>query len=164
MDFLDEQRMSRLYEKFILEYYKKHYPDLSPDSPRIDWQLDDDNDSMLPAMKTDIVLQKDNHFLIIDAKYYNEATQTNFDKHTIHSGNMYQIFAYVKNKEAELADEPDHSVSGLLLYAKTNEAIQPEGHYSMSGNRIDVRTLDLNQDFRLISHQLNQITNIFTAK
>ena len=25
MDFFDEQRMCRLYEKFILEYYKKHY-------------------------------------------------------------------------------------------------------------------------------------------
>ena len=25
MDFLDEQRMCHLYEKFILEYYKKHY-------------------------------------------------------------------------------------------------------------------------------------------
>ena len=25
MDFFDEQRMCRLYEKFILEYYRKHY-------------------------------------------------------------------------------------------------------------------------------------------
>ena len=26
MDFLDEQRMCRLYEKFILEYYRKEFP------------------------------------------------------------------------------------------------------------------------------------------
>ena len=29
MDFIDEQRMSRLYEKFVLEYYKKEFPQLS---------------------------------------------------------------------------------------------------------------------------------------
>ena len=54
---------------------------------------------------------------------------------------------------------PDHSVSGMLLYAKTDEEIQPDGHYSMSGNRIDVQTLDLNQDFRMIATQLNQIAH-----
>jgi 5-methylcytosine-specific restriction enzyme subunit McrC len=27
--FVDEQRMCRLYEKFILEYYSRHYPELS---------------------------------------------------------------------------------------------------------------------------------------
>ena len=27
MDFIDEQRMCRLYEKFILEYYRKEYPE-----------------------------------------------------------------------------------------------------------------------------------------
>lgn len=30
MTFLDEQRECRLYEKFILEYYRKHYPKESP--------------------------------------------------------------------------------------------------------------------------------------
>ena len=161
MDFLDEQRMSRLYEKFILGYYKKHYPQLLPDSPKIEWQLDNDNKAMLPEMRADIVLQNDNHYLIIDAKYYSQATQVHFDKHTIHSGNMYQIFTYVKNKEAEIKTIPNHSVSGLLLYAKTDEEIQPKGHYSMSGNKIDIRTLDLNQDFKIIASQLNQIADKF---
>ena len=164
MDFLDEQRMSRLYEKFILEYYKKHYSELLPDSPRIEWQLDDNNQSMLPEMRTDIVLKKDNHFLIIDAKYYSQATQINYEKHTIHSGNIYQIFAYVKNKEAELANIENHSVSGMLLYAKTDEEVQPEGHYSMSGNMIDVQSLDLNQEFKTIAAKLNLIADTFKSR
>ena len=41
MDFLDEQRMCRLYEKFILEYYKKHYPKLTVSASQIPWSLDD---------------------------------------------------------------------------------------------------------------------------
>ena len=45
--------------------------------------------------------------------------------HTLHSGNLYQIFTYVKNKDTEFGDEP-HRVSGMLLYAATDEAIQPD--------------------------------------
>lgn len=94
--------------------------------------------------------------LIIDAKYYQHTTQTQYDKHTLHSGNLYQIFTYVKNKEVELSAKP-HEVSGMLLYAKTDEDITPDQKYKMSGNRISVRTLDLNMDFEKIKEQLDKI-------
>ncbi len=162
MDLFDKQRMSRLYEKFILEYYKKHFPELSPSASYIDWQLDDENDSMLPIMKSDIMLEKDNIVLIIDAKYYSHNTQMQFDKNTIHSGNLYQLFTYVKNKEYELKNKK-HKVSGMLLYAKTDEEVQPDSQYSMSGNIIAVKTLDLNQDFNVISGFLNEIVNDYYA-
>ncbi|MEE1214932.1 MAG: hypothetical protein U0L04_08135, partial [Bacteroidaceae bacterium] len=55
-------------------------------------------------------------------------------------------FTYVKNKDAEYGDAP-HEVSGMLLYAKTDEQIQPDHVYHMSGNKISVRTLDLDCDF-----------------
>ena len=156
MDFLDEQRMHRLYEKFILEYYRKEYPQITANASQIPWQLDDDIRAMLPVMQTDIMLSYGEKTLIIDAKYYAHSTQIQYDKHTLHSGNMYQIFTYVKNKEAELADMP-HEVSGMLLYAKTDEDIYPENEYRMSGNRIEVRTLDLDGDFAFIKAQLDSI-------
>lgn len=37
MDYLDEQRMCRLYEKFILEFYRREYPQLTPSASKIDW-------------------------------------------------------------------------------------------------------------------------------
>lgn len=77
---------------------------------------------------------------------------------TLHSGNLYQIFTYVKNKDAEFGDEP-HRVSGMLLYAATDKAIQPDNSYRMSGNQISVKTLDLNLDFSEIAAQLNAIVN-----
>ncbi len=156
MDFLDEQRMCRLYEKFILEYYRKEYPQLTVNASQIPWALDDGIIDMLPVMQTDIMLSQGNKVLIIDAKYYGHTTQTQYDIHTLHSANLYQIFTYVKNKEAELANEP-HEVSGMLLYARTDEAVQPNNSYKMSGNKISVRTLDLNQDFSEIAAQLNAI-------
>lgn len=154
--FVDEQRMCRLYEKFILEYYSKHFPELSVSASQIPWSVDDGIRTMLPVMQSDIHLQKGNTVLIIDAKYYSHTTQTQYDKHTLHSNNMYQIFTYVKNRDYEFGDE-DHKVSGMLLYAKTEEEIQPDNVYQMHGNQITVRTLDLNLPFSDIAKQLNTI-------
>ena len=110
----------------------------------------------LPEMKTDIMLKKDGKTLIIDTKYYGHMMQEQFNKLSINSSNLYQIFTYVKNKAAELKDS-EKNVSGMLLYAKTDETAQPSSKYRMSGNTIVVGNLDLNCDFREISQQLNAI-------
>ena len=156
MDFVDEQRMCRLYEKFILEYYRKEYPEITANASQIPWQLDDGIGTMLPVMQTDIMLTYKEKVLIIDAKYYAHTTQSRFDTHTLHSGNLYQLFTYVKNKEVELTAQP-HEVSGMLLYARTDETVLPNNTYMMSGNKISVKTLDLNCDFSQIANQLNLI-------
>ena len=54
-----------------------------------------------------------------------------------------------------LSDE----MSTMLLYAATDEAIQPDNRYRMSGNQISVKTLDLNQDFSEIAAQLKAIVD-----
>ena len=159
MDFIDEQRMCYLYEKFILQYYKKEFPQLSVNASRISWQLDNGEDTLLPIMQSDISLQKDNTVLIIDAKYYSHTTHVKYDKYTLYSNNLYQIFTYVKNKDYELRQQ-EHEVSGMLLYAKTDENIQPDNVYQMSGNQISVKTLDLNLPFSDISRQLNDIVKM----
>ena len=156
MDFLDEQRMCRLYERFILEYYRKEHPEIRASASQIPWQLDDDFSFMLPVMQTDIMLSKGNTTLIIDAKYYGHTTQEQYGVHTLHSGNLYQIFTYVKNKDAEYGEHP-HNVSGMLLYAQTDESVQPNNVYHMGGNKISVRTLNLNCSFNEIASQLDGI-------
>lgn len=160
MTFLDEQKIHKLYEKFIREYYKKHHPELAASAEQIPWQLDDDYDGMLPTMQSDITLKHGQKVLIIDAKYYTNNLQTRFDAHTINSANLYQIFTYVKNKTIELGEEGGN-VSGMLLYAKTDDFVQPGGIYKMSGNTIEVRTLDLNLDFCDIKQQLESIVDAY---
>ena len=164
MDFFDEQRMHRLYEKFLLEYYRKEHKELTANASQIKWQLDDDISDLLPTMQSDIMLSHKvdgvERVLIMDAKYYGRTTQVQFDTHTVHSGNLYQIFTYVKNKETELADV-EHEVSGMLLYAQTDAEIQPDQEYKMSGNRIAVKTLDLNCEFVEIQKQLDKIVNAY---
>lgn len=163
MDFLDEQRMCRLYEKFILEYYRREFPSIKTNASQIQWQLDDGFDAMLPTMQTDIMLSLNDKVLIIDAKYYSRTTQVQYNAYTLHSNNLYQIFTYVKNKDIELK-EKSHEVAGMLLYAKTDESLNPENDYHMSGNTISVKTLNLNCKFNEIAAQLDGIVEKFFGK
>ncbi|MCP6297044.1 hypothetical protein NL457_27865, partial [Klebsiella pneumoniae] len=98
-----EQQISRLYEKFILEYYKKEFPELVVTSSNIQWSLDnDDNVNMLPVMRSDIMLRYKDKCLIIDAKFYKNTLHNYYDTKKIHSTNLYQIFTYVKNQQLNL--------------------------------------------------------------
>lgn len=163
MDFFDEQRMCRLYEKFILEYYRKEHKELKASASQIQWAEDNDFRGLLPVMQSDVMLEYNNKVLIIDAKYYAHTLQTLYDAKTVHSNNLYQIFTYVKNKTAD-AKLPSENVSGMLLYARTDEETQPTQEYHLSGNMISVRTLDLNQDFLKIKENLDNIVRDILLK
>ncbi len=151
--FVDDKQMHSLYERFIRHYYRKHYPAYSVSAAQIAWNVDDGIIDFLPEMDSDVTIQHGSKALIIDAKYYNKTMHINnrFGNKTLHSGNLYQIFTYVKNKDTTNSG----NVSGVLLYAKTDEEITPDCEYLMSGNRIGVKTLDLGADFANIMEQLD---------
>lgn len=157
--FLKEHNYASLYEKFVLEYYRRHHPDLRPGTPNLHWATDDHVVDFLPVMKPDIVLEYGGKKLIIDTKYYSATMQYNhwYDTSTVHSEHLYQIYAYVRNA--------DHlgsgNVAGLLLYAKTDEAMVPNFSYNLGGNRIMVKTLDLHTPFKQITKQLDLIADAY---
>ncbi len=159
----EEKNMPRLYEDFLLEYYRKHRPELRPEKIQINWDYrggeDDKGKEFMPAMKTDIVLQKDGKILIIDAKYYGHILKASCANtlEKLPSANLYQIFAYVKNLDAETTGQ----VSGLLLYARTNELNVPDCRCCIGGNTIAAQTLDLSTDFNEIKDRLNRIADDF---
>ena len=157
MGFSDEH-MSRLYEKFVLEYYRRHYsPNISAQPSMISWDIPKDVPEavkrFLPTMKTDITLRHNGKTLIIDTKYYAKTMQKQFERETFHSHNLYQIFAYVKNADTTSSG----AISGMLLYAKTEESITPDAEFTIGGNHFSVKTLDLNRASESISEQLDAI-------
>ncbi|MGI5906689.1 MAG: 5-methylcytosine-specific restriction endonuclease system specificity protein McrC [Candidatus Pararuminococcus gallinarum] len=160
MAAFSDDHMAHLYEKFILEYYRHHHTYLQANAAQVKWNLDEGADenviNFLPIMQTDITLRYGGKTLIIDAKYYTHTMQSQFNSYTLHSNNLYQIFTYVKNMDTSGSG----SVSGMLLYAKTGEAITPDCDFPIGGNRISVKTLDLNCDFKLIAEQLDEIAEI----
>ncbi len=153
----DEESMPHLYEKFILEYYRQHFPCLHASDKAVQWDIPDDTDPtmirLLPGMHTDITLRNSGKTLIIDAKYYRKSLSAYMDKQMLHSANLYQIYTYVKNEDKARTG----NVSGMLLYAKTNEEIQPWLSVPIGGNVIGARSLDLNRSFSEISGQLDRI-------
>lgn len=72
----------------------------------------------------------------------------------LNDDNMYQIFTYVKNYDKNNTG----NVSGILLYAKTDETVLPdEKPFKIGRNDFSVKTLDLNTEFSEISNRLNEI-------
>ena len=156
LSFSDEH-MEMLFQRFVMEYYRQHYKDLHPKAQKIDWNITDGNDGdfikFLPSMQTDITLKNGNKTLIIDTKYYGKIMAENY-KSTYRSAHLYQIFSYVKNMDKD----DTGNVSGLLLYAKTEEDnLQDERKIVISNNPIGIKTLNLNSDFKDIACQLDEI-------
>lgn len=153
-----DEHMERLFERFILAYYREHHKDLNTTAKRIEWNFTRDPDQtmiqFLPDMQTDITLCKGGKSLVIDAKYYTKSLTEHREKSRLRSAHLYQVFAYVKNLDK--ANTGD--VSGLLLYAKTDEEFFPDGApFEIGKNSIGAKTLDLNQNFKEIAKQLDDI-------
>lgn len=155
---LDQTAMEKLYEKFLLGYFQMHFPDLSPRARQIPWAAEG-TEAYLPAMQSDVSLRRGGRELILDAKWYTHTMQERWGKKTQHSHNLYQIFTYVEN--AQRAAGEAGKVSGMLLYARTDEAVQPDQTYVLAGRRIAVRTLDLSRTFSDIEAELKAIAAEF---
>ena len=154
--WLQDEEMYRLYERFVLSYYQQHHPEYAPRSSNIEWDLLDDADTTyLPTMKTDITLSRGDKKLIIDTKYYGHTMQVNtrYNSTTFISGNIYQIYTYVKNSDKSSTGK----VAGVLLYAKTDEEITPNNDFNIGGNRISLKTLDLNRQWHTITEELDNL-------
>ncbi len=161
--FTDEH-MNLLFQRFVLEYYKKHHPELKPSAKQIKWNFSENSNqcssSLLPIMQSDITMTVNGRTLIVDTKYYRKNLLEHFGKSIINSPNFYQLHTYVMNEDVGHVG----IVDGMLLYAQTTADTQPnEDFATREGNRLMVRTLDLNQDFEVIKRQLENLTTYTTS-
>ncbi|MDR1604598.1 MAG: 5-methylcytosine-specific restriction endonuclease system specificity protein McrC [Gracilibacteraceae bacterium] len=153
-EWLTDDALSSLYERFLLAYFKRHYA-FKAKKAQIDWDMPE-VPAQMPKMESDVYLTHNGRTLIIDAKCYSRTMSKHFGKKTYHSHNLYQIYTYVKNADKA----KDGSVSGMLLYAKTDEDITPDNDSIIGGNGISVKTLDLTQDFSGIRSQLAKVAAV----
>ena len=152
-EFSDEH-MCRLFEKFVLEYYKKHHAKTTPTAAQIKWNIVEESTdtSVLPIMQTDILLTLGQRTLIIDTKYYTKILQQQFGKETLRNSHLYQIRTYVD----EYDRDHRHHVDGMLLYAKTKDTDFDDATIThRDGYSLYIRTLDLNTDFEDIKKRLD---------
>jgi len=162
MMMFSEENFNRLYEKFVLEYYRRHHPELKACAETIDWNFDTNKSvgwEYLPKMITDITLHNGDKTLIIDTKFYSQIQRARYENvNRFNSNNLYQIIAYVTNMDIQHTG----NVSGMLLYAQTDNEHITDSQYPMKGSTstIYVRTLDLNQEFDKIRERLENIVSL----
>ena len=158
-DFLrDEARMGMLFEQFVRNFLIQEQQDYRVSALKVDWDVNEDQSTkagvkLLPSMQTDIVLQNSNGRVIIDCKFYKNAFQKHHDTRKFISGNLYQLFTYIKNQAGKPGWE---NVRGMLLYPTVDYTI--DEYITIQGHQIRVATIDLNQEWSNIS---NDLLNLF---
>lgn len=167
----DERLMNRIFEKFLMNFYKQECRQEFPDVSRshIRFQLTpfgmaftkstDDAYSLLPVMETDVTLfnPQTKKKIILDAKYYKDMLVSRYgEKGKIRRDHMSQILTYVMNQEN---DSQPHTkdTKGILVYPTVDTELDVSYIYKNTNHLIRVSTVNLNQDWRLIEQRLKEI-------
>ena len=153
----DSKRMYRLYEEFVINFYRKEQNVYRVNSPSrvIQWHdtgTQKKYSSRIPRMEADVILEAPHRRIIVDTKFYQETLGGRIgDK--LHSTNLYQVLAYLRNREATEKIGVRHE--GLLLYPTTGEQVSIDVH--LEGHMIRARTIDLSEDWRRIHESMIRI-------
>jgi len=158
-DFIrDEDKMAKLFEQFVRNFYKLEMPGCRVGSTYINWQLNalnEESQNLLPRMQTDITIESKDEKFIIDTKYYKETLTSDkrYNVEKIHSDNLYQLFAYLKN--VENISEVDKKCIGILLYPTIDKEVSLD--YSHNEQKVLIRTINLNKHWKDIRANLLEL-------
>lgn len=152
-----EERMERLYEDFIIEFYRREQDRYRVNHRGrviawVDKGTPDHHRSKLPRMEADVILEAESRRIIMDAKYYREAIGGRYGG-KLHSNNLYQLLAYLRNREATESHGPRHE--GILLYPTVGELVEVE--VRLEGFLIQARSIDLAQDWQSIHSDMLEL-------
>lgn len=151
----DERKMAYLFENFVRNFYKKELKPSRVYRENIYWNLKGECLNYLPLMQTDISIEFSNKKIIMDTKYYKTALVSNFGKDKLNSGNLYQLFAYLKNNEDK--SPKDKNAEGILLYPRVNKDLDLA--YTMENHIMKVCTVNLNMKWQSIEERLLEIVS-----
>ncbi len=154
-----EDRKHRIYEEFVANFYSiklsRNEWVVSPQTT-LRWneksQLNE-GVTRLPTMRPDIVVtHKDSgKIVVIDTKWYSKVVTDRFDQLTVHSSNLYQMYAYMASQDYQGGRYRDST--GILLYAQTKKD-DVDFRTKIDDHPFRVYTLDLMQDWEDIEGDL----------
>ena len=156
-DLFSEQRLSSLFEHFVLEYFGRHHRLLKPAAPYVDYGIEEDND-LLPRLHTDITLTGKKSSLVIDTKCYGRILRTNCGREILSPAHRNQILSYVLHLGTKR-----ERVSGMLLYAQTTLDEPLDIRWRELGHTFIARSIDLSVEFSSIAAQLDHIAMEFDS-
>lgn len=163
----DEFKMNYLFERFLMNFCKKHCKEQFPQVHReyIHFQLTPFGmmfkraGEALPIMETDVSLYNPHTGAkkILDAKYYKEILVAKYGaQEKIRREHLSQIISYVMSQE-DCNNPHTFKTSGTLVYPTVTEDFYFSYHYKDTGHSIYVATINLNQDWDKIEKRIKDI-------
>ena len=147
------ERMDSLYENFIINFYRREQNRyrVNHGGRAIRW-VDEGTPEherrRIPRMEADVVLEADDRRVIMDAKFYSKEVGG-----TVPSSNLYQLLAYLRNREATVAPGPKHE--GMLLYPTVGAPVRAD--VRLEGFVVQARSIDLAKDWRDIHRDMLEL-------
>ena len=155
----DPHRMPALFEAFVTGFYRResHFS-VNASGRGIRWSgrhaPTETDDSRIPVMEADVVLESRDRRIIIDTKYSSRSLGGRYGG-KLRSEHLYQLLAYLRNRQGTRPEGPKHD--GILLYPLVDEDLWTK--IRLEGFRIQARTIDLNRDWRAIHSGMLEILN-----
>jgi 5-methylcytosine-specific restriction enzyme subunit McrC len=150
----DEKRMRRIFEKFVRNFFARRQRTFNVKQDHSDWfaiALEGSNLQFLPRMITDATLRSSDRTIIIECKYTESLYQSRFFADKLRSAHLYQLCTYLRNL-AQGGSERDREIEGILLYPTAGTELDQS--YRLHGHRVRVKTLNLNQPWTGIEHEM----------
>lgn len=161
-DFREKRKiMWRLFERFVAAFYAREQSAYRVAAQtKVPWDGLGENrpgdESFVPTMWPDLVLESDDRRIVLDTKFYREPLTSRFGKPTIRSGNLYQMMAYLENRQGVRPAGPRHE--GLLLYATVDAPVDVD--VQLRGFRVRALSVDLARPFTGIRAQLFDVIDL----
>ncbi len=149
--------MARVFQQFVRTFYDLEQDEFHVSSERLSWAASTDNPGdlqYLPTMVTDVTMRSLTRCIVIECKYYRSTLQQQFSKSSLHSENVYQLFAYLKNTPAKTSMG---NVEGILLYPRVGGKLNIR--VTLQKHLVKVCTIDLSQKWIGVHKDLLDIIN-----
>jgi 5-methylcytosine-specific restriction enzyme subunit McrC len=163
----DEITMSRVFEKFLKNFYKSELPAFKVEAPKIVWEataINQEDLSYLPEMRTDITLCSSTQAIIVDAKYHKDTLTNKYrsddvSKKSVKSQDLYQLSTYLAHAPHQkfMKREPESKLSGMLIYPSIGRQIRL--NFEILGVPVKVATVDLSAEWKEIDLELKELIN-----
>lgn len=154
----DERRMWSLFERFVAEFFRREQSqfNVNQGGRRVKWADPEGSRAdlaRLPRMKADVILESSARRIILDTKFYRRSLSL---AGTLHSVNLYQLLAYLRNRQSSLPNGPRHE--GVLLYPVVSEPLRVD--VCLEGFRLQARGIDLSQPWKEVHKDLLAVVGL----
>lgn len=147
----EDATMWKVFEDFVVGFYDTEQTRyrVSP-SRRIDWHDPRGPDlDRVPVMEADLILESVERRIILDTKFYGSPFGGRVGG-KLHSANLYQLLAYLRNREGAHPDGAPHE--GVLLYPTIQETVRVD--VELGGFQVRARSVDLAKPWREVREEL----------